>query len=173
MSQPAAASPGSCMAGLKESTGANGELFSGAESGDAKALLTLLVRQGADPNARGAKGRTALLAACHGGHHECVRILLWAGATADAANDVGVSPLHVAVAGAHVECVRLLLEHAATTTQADLTGKSALDYACSTGSAAQRQVSKLLQSAALPPVRPSSALRKPSSENAKWTGISV
>jgi len=76
------------------------------------ARAEFLLALGADVNARGAEGVTALGCACKRGHLEVARMLLERGAHAGAGAGAapGTSPLMLACAGGHVECARLLLE---------------------------------------------------------------
>jgi ankyrin repeat protein len=117
------------------------ELFEAAERGDAKVVTKLLSAEtdSLDVNTRGEKGRTALLAASRGGHHEMVQMLCSAGAVVNMANDVNVTPLHLAAAGGSTKCVSLLLAFKADPTLRDDTGKSAMDYASC------KEVTKLLE----------------------------
>src|SRR5262245_22757513 len=62
-----------------EQTAMNEQLITAAGRGDTAAVLRLLA-EGADINAQGARGRTAVLAATHSNHVETVRALIQAGA---------------------------------------------------------------------------------------------
>jgi ankyrin repeat protein len=61
-----------------------------ADGGDCESIA-LLLRAGADVNARSGSGWTALLRACNGGHLEAARMLLDAGADPKVRNDEGYS----------------------------------------------------------------------------------
>ena len=125
------------------------ELFDAAEAGSADRVSSLLsAADRPDPNWRGVKGRTALLAAARRGCQECTLLLLRAGAVPNVGNDVGVSALHMAAHGGHVECVRQLIDYGAETDARDHTGRTALDYANTGKSAAKvRDMLKFLQPA--------------------------
>lgn len=77
-------------------------------------MLELLLRYGADPNARCAYGsKLALCHACRQGHLGLVRFLVQAGAAIDLAADEGPTPLYEAVYNDEEEIVKLLLEYGA------------------------------------------------------------
>ncbi|KAJ8602072.1 hypothetical protein CTAYLR_001606 [Chrysophaeum taylorii] len=80
--------------------------------------VKLLLEKGCDPNARGAKGRSALHAACAGScerddldaaFESCVVYIVAAGGDVNAVDDAGSSPLGVAAASGRLGCVRALL----------------------------------------------------------------
>ena len=64
-------------------------------------------------NGRGEEGRTAVIAAAHGGHSDSLKLLLAAGADVNATNDYDDTALiHAAFTGRE-ECVHILVEAAA------------------------------------------------------------
>ncbi|WP_176065611.1 ankyrin repeat domain-containing protein [Piscinibacter koreensis] len=78
-----------------------------AANGDMPALLALL-DAGADPNARGTGGRTALMEAARAGRFAIVRALLVHGADKALADDAGRTAFDEAVARGHVDLIALL-----------------------------------------------------------------
>ena len=75
--------------------------------------LTALLKEGADPNARAAKDRTALTFASAGGHTEAAQVLLDAGAKVDAKDEFGYTALIHAAGQGHAATVELLLARGA------------------------------------------------------------
>ncbi|KAJ3115227.1 hypothetical protein HDU96_001011 [Phlyctochytrium bullatum] len=75
--------------------------------------LRLLLKFGADPEARDYAGCTALMEAATLGNCKCVSILLNAGAKVDVPNQDGRTPLMMACHRGHADVVRLLLKHGA------------------------------------------------------------
>ena len=71
---------------------AEGELAAAADRGDLGAVNDLL-REGADPNDRGAGGRTAVTAAAYAGAAAVVRALVDAGADVDVQDESRANPL--------------------------------------------------------------------------------
>jgi hypothetical protein len=84
-------------------------LVAAVNAGDA-ALVTSLLREGADPNAAGYNGRTVLMRAASTGRAEVVRALLDAGADVNAKKENGATALVMAAFFGHAEIVRVLLE---------------------------------------------------------------
>ena len=104
------------------------------KTGDAVALRTLL-REGADPDAAGLDGSTALLWASHRDDLESVRLLIEAGADVSAANDLGASPLWAAGQNGSSAVARALLEAGADPDRALLSGETPVMVAARAGSA--------------------------------------
>jgi ankyrin repeat protein len=103
-------------------------LMSLARKGD-KRRVSLLLKVGADVEARDADGQTPLLLASEGGHASVVRTLLAKGANIDAEDARGRTALHLASRGGHVDVVRLLLARSADVTVKDADGRTALHLA--------------------------------------------
>lgn len=76
-------------------------------------IVELILSRGADVNARGVLGETALHLASAKGYYEIVEILLGKGAFINARRSDGVIPLHLAASEGHLKVVRLLIEHGA------------------------------------------------------------
>lgn len=96
--------------------------------------VRVLIRHGADVNARSKMDQTALHAVCWTKHAakdltEVVRALLQAGADVNALNRKGQSPLHWAAHYGHVEAVRLLVQYGANTIARNEDGETPLDKA--------------------------------------------
>ncbi len=70
----------------------------------------LLLKQGADPDARDAVTQPAITAAAYLGLEKTVQALLANGANMGAVDIDGASPLHAAALGGHADVVRLLLD---------------------------------------------------------------
>jgi len=83
-------------------------LFSEASGGDAAGVLALLDK-GADVNARGDNGATALIAASQNGHLAVAQVLLAKGAEINAKNNDGLTALIVASVNDHLDIVQALL----------------------------------------------------------------
>lgn len=78
-----------------------------------KAIVTMLLDHGADPEQRGGFHGSPLQAAAAGGHIEVVKLLLAKGADADARGHRWGNPLKAAITFGHHDIQRLLLEHRA------------------------------------------------------------
>jgi serine/threonine-protein phosphatase 6 regulatory ankyrin repeat subunit B len=88
-----------------------------------------LIAHGADVNAKGKDGATALMAAAADGATDSLLALLDAGADLHARSEFGRTPLIVAVRNAEADAVRLLLARGARVADQDLEGKTALAHA--------------------------------------------
>jgi uncharacterized protein len=102
------------------------------ELGQREAALRAL-DSGADVDARGPDGATALLWAAHEGDRELVAALLALKANPDAANDYGVTPLAAAAVEADPAIIRALLEAGADVEAANPEGQTALMVVARTG----------------------------------------
>jgi len=112
-----------------------------AGDGDMAAVQNLLAA-GAEVNAAGAYGKTALIAAAAQGHVEIVRLLLRHNANVNVQKSDGFSALISAVFFGHEEVVRVLLEHGADVFVKDQTGATAHSWALSRGLTTLAQVLK-------------------------------
>ncbi|XP_024525341.1 ankyrin repeat domain-containing protein 65 isoform X2 [Selaginella moellendorffii] len=83
-------------------------LAAASRAGDLDNLCVLL-KAGADPNARDKRGKTALHEACSQGHDKCVEALLRAGALVSAHKTNGFTPLHYAAATGRASIISILL----------------------------------------------------------------
>ncbi len=102
------------------------------ELGEREAALRAL-EDGADVEARGPDGATALIWAAHHGDRELVAALLARDANPDAANDYGVTPLAAAAVEADAEIVGALLEAGADVESPNAEGQTALMVVARTG----------------------------------------
>jgi ankyrin repeat protein len=102
------------------------------ELGQREAAMRAL-EGGADVDARGPDGATALIWAAHRGDRELVAALLERGANPDATNDYGVTPLAAAAVEADAEIVGALLEAGADVEAANAEGQTALMVVARTG----------------------------------------
>ena len=100
-------------------------LVDAASDNDAAAARALLA-EGADPNARGDDGTTALHWAAYHDNVELARRLVEAGATAGVINEYGSMPLTEAAAIGNPEMIRLLLDAGADVEAANADGQTAL-----------------------------------------------
>jgi ankyrin repeat protein len=103
-----------------------------ARVGERAAVLRAL-EAGADVDARGPDGATALLWAAHRGDRELVAALLERDANPDAANDYGVTPLAAAAVEADAEIIGALLEAGADVESPNAEGQTALMVVARTG----------------------------------------
>jgi ankyrin repeat protein len=90
------------------------------------------LEQGADVEAQGEYGMTALNGACFKGHLAVARVLLEHGAVVDTTNNRGDTPLIMASFGGRGEIVRLLLDNDADPTITINGGNTALSEARTT-----------------------------------------
>ncbi|HEX7079623.1 MAG TPA: ankyrin repeat domain-containing protein [Gammaproteobacteria bacterium] len=107
-------------------------LVEAAESGDRAAAIALL-REGADPNARGPDGSTALMWAAHHDDAELVRLLLDAGANVDARNEFGAFALSEAAMIGSAPVIEALLEAGADPNAMNPEGETPLMAVARTG----------------------------------------
>jgi ankyrin repeat protein len=119
----------SAVAGVGFATESLPELV---ERGEAVAALRAL-EDGADVDARGPDGATALIWAAHRGDRELVEALLARGANPDAANDYGVTPLAAAAVEADAAIIAALLEAGADVDSPNAEGQTALMVVARTG----------------------------------------
>jgi ankyrin repeat protein len=102
------------------------------ELGQREAALRALA-DGAEVDARGPDGATALIWAAHHGDRELVAELLERGANPDAVNDYGAAPLAVAAVEADPVIIGALLEAGADVESANAEGQTALMVVARTG----------------------------------------
>ena len=107
-------------------------LVSAAEAGDHTAAVAAL-DAGADPNARGADGSTALLWAAYGNDLDLVRRLVAAGANVDAKNEFGAFALSEAAIRGATGVVAALLEAGANPNATNREGETTLMEAARAG----------------------------------------
>lgn len=110
---------------LLAACGASAEALVQAASDDGKAALALL-SDGADANARGEDGTTALHWAAYRDDVELARALIAAGADADVVNDYGSTPLSEAAEIGNPKMIRLLLGAGADAERANADGETPL-----------------------------------------------
>jgi uncharacterized protein len=117
--------------------GASGEqpLVQAAKRNDA-AQVRMLLRQGANANAKEGDGATALHWAAYHGNSAIADQLIGAGARVDAANDLSITPLALASENGHAAIVDRLLARGADPNAASETGVTPLMRAARTGSIA-------------------------------------
>lgn len=115
-----------------QAPGRDAQLIRAAEAGDAAQVRTLLA-QGANPKARDARGRTALLAATQGNRVAAARLLIEAGADVNAQDDIRDSPYLLAGARGHLEILRMTLNAGADLKSTNRYGGTALIPACHYG----------------------------------------
>lgn len=82
---------------------------SAAAAGHAK-IVGMLLKSGADPNAREQGGYTPLHAAAQNGDNEMIRALLYGGADLDLKSNDGKTPLELALEAGHIESAKILQE---------------------------------------------------------------
>jgi ankyrin repeat protein len=86
----------------------NSDLIEAAEDGDA-AKVENFIKQGADVNAKGEGGGTALMWAAGEGHAEIVKTLIAEGADVNTKSEDGVTALMWAAGAGHAEIVKTLI----------------------------------------------------------------
>ena len=77
-------------------------------------IVTVLVENAADVNAKDTSGRTTLIVAAENGQKEIVDLLVAKGADVNSRDNRGTTPLTAATRGRHSEVAQLLREHGAT-----------------------------------------------------------
>lgn len=92
-----------------------------------------LLSAGVSPDARDAKGCTALMAAAAQGHLESVRLLLDASANPMLFVRDGVTALELAASAGHVDCIQILLDRGVDVNGTYLVGRHALVKAAGLG----------------------------------------
>ncbi|HUO65930.1 MAG TPA: ankyrin repeat domain-containing protein [Gammaproteobacteria bacterium] len=107
-------------------------LLDAAENGDGAGALAAL-RAGADVNARGADGATALIWAAYNGDLELVTKLIAAGADVEARNDFGAFALSEAAMTGSAAIIKTLLAGGAKVDGANAEGETALMEVARTG----------------------------------------
>lgn len=110
--------------------GGPASLIDAAESGDVERLRRELAA-GADANAAGRDGMTAVATAARAASHASVAALLQGGAGPDTTDDGGRTPLMFAAMADDAESIRLLLAAGARVDATDARGRSALWHAAS------------------------------------------
>ena len=90
---------------------------------------SMLLKNGADVNAKASRDWTPLHDACENGHEQVVRLLLDKGAEVNVVSNSGQSPLHLASGNGHKEVVRMLLKKGANVDAKTKSGWTSLHYA--------------------------------------------
>lgn len=109
-------------------------LFIASYIGD-KAIVELLLTNGANVNQPTGDGSTPLMSACQQGHLAIVDLLLKHGTETNLSDNDGETPLFVAAGSGHKKIVALLLDHGAQINSTNLNARSAtpLFIACQRG----------------------------------------
>jgi ankyrin repeat protein len=94
-----------------------------------ESIVSLLLEEGADVNAKSSYGWTPLLVACQNGHDSIVSLLLEKGADVNVKDEDGWTPLHEACQNGHEAIVSLLLEKGADVNAKDNGGETPLHKA--------------------------------------------
>ena len=92
-------------------------------------IVELLIKKGAEVNAKDDSGYTALMIAAHQGKCNSLRILLKNGAYVNQKKPSGDTALILASMLGHVECVKILIDNKADKNIRNLMGDTALDQA--------------------------------------------
>lgn len=91
----------------------------------------MLLKHGANADAKDRVGVTALIAAAYNGHSDCLEVLLGYKASVDAKSHGGVTPLIAAAEGCNADCTQVLLLAGAQVNARTSEGKTALMHAVS------------------------------------------
>jgi ankyrin repeat protein len=126
------------------------KLHGAAARGELKTVRELLAR-GADPDARGPRGITPLMAAAYHGYLGVARALIAAGADVNAADRDGTRPLSASMLTGKHAVSRLLIDHGADVEALDPAGDTLLTVACAYSS--PKLVAMLLAAGADPNAR--------------------
>src|SRR6266513_227582 len=129
---PAASEPQPASSAPAGSQDLNKKLLDAAEAGDTAEVQSLL-REGANPNAKGGYGNTALMGAAVRGHTETARALLGKGAEVNAKDNAGWTPLFWAAFSRRTDTVRALLEKGADVNAKNKYDDTALIHAAYAG----------------------------------------
>ncbi len=113
---------------LKKDASLDARLLIAAEEGDA-GLVRELLKQGADPYAKGARGNTALHIAAIWDRPTVMEALLKAGINPDVSNRDGETPLYSAVDLGQKHLVQILLHYNANVYVRDILGDTPLKHA--------------------------------------------
>ena len=89
----------------------------------------MLIKKGADVNAKNQQGWTRLGFAVTNGDKETTELLIEKGADMNAKDDVGMTPLHVAARKGHKEIAKLLIAEGADVNTKDENSLTPLDLA--------------------------------------------
>lgn len=101
-----------------------------SSSGGERATIPERIRAGADPNAAGEDGYSALHHAATAGHADAIGWLAEGGADLEAADDFGKTALHRAAWGGKAEAVRELIRRGADMEAKSAEGWRVLHFAC-------------------------------------------
>lgn len=97
-------------------------------------MASLLIKSGADVNARNIRGITALMQAASEGHNKTVKLLIESRADVNAQEASGLTPLMFSIPG-KTETMKLLINSGADVNRATSTGRTALISAARSGDA--------------------------------------
>jgi hypothetical protein len=103
----------------------NAALIKAGQTGNTK-CIKLLLKAGANKEAKDIEGYTALIVASQEGHVECIELLVTAGADKEAFTDQGDTALILASGNGRVKSVELLLKFGCNVNALDYEGVSAL-----------------------------------------------